>query len=384
MSVDSLTAKADKLYEKGEYEKAFEVYKKVRSKDLGDTYASYCLGYMCYHGQGTAKHYSNAVVYFSDAGSEYPDGLYLSGFVFRDGLGSVAVDLPRATGCFKQAAEAGHVGAMYETAWMYGEGDEANINLIEALEWMKKAAAQGHENANKYLSEYEEKAAELSDQERGNYYYFTRKDYTEAVRWYKKAAEDGDAYSQFLLGFMYRRGQGVEKDLYEAMDWLKKAVKNGSEHAEKEVDTLKSEIEAAERAERAERAARKALSDLITRCENGDESAAYEYALKLLNGNGVQKDESKGYYWMRQAADNGEPSAKEFMRVKEKEWAEKEEARKRRALAEQERRRQMYENNKNKNYSSYNSNSSSSSSKPMSESERRDWKYVYGYDKTHK
>ena len=34
-------------------------------------------------------------------------------------------------------------------------------------------------------------------------------DYTEAVRWYRKAAEQGNALGQSNLGVMYRDGQGV-------------------------------------------------------------------------------------------------------------------------------------------------------------------------------
>ncbi len=37
-------------------------------------------------------------------------------------------------------------------------------------------------------------------------------DYAAAVGWYRKAAEQGDAESQFNLGLLYRQGQGVPQD----------------------------------------------------------------------------------------------------------------------------------------------------------------------------
>jgi TPR repeat protein len=46
----------------------------------------------------------------------------------------------------------------------------------------------------------------------------------EQLRIYEAAAEEGDAYSQYSLGFMYRRELGVEKDLDAAKEWLEKAV----------------------------------------------------------------------------------------------------------------------------------------------------------------
>ena len=39
-----------------------------------------------------------------------------------------------------------------------------------------------------------------------------RKDYAQAVQWYRKAAEQGNAKAQFNLGLMYYNGQGVSHD----------------------------------------------------------------------------------------------------------------------------------------------------------------------------
>ena len=54
------------------------------------------------------------------------------------------------------------------------------------------------------------------------------KDEAEAVRWYKKAAEQGDAIGQANLGLMYERGAGgLTKDEAEAVRWYKKAAEQG-------------------------------------------------------------------------------------------------------------------------------------------------------------
>ncbi len=57
----------------------------------------------------------------------------------------------------------------------------------------------------------------------------------EAVRWSKKAAEQGDATGQNNLGTCYSDGVGVEKDKYEAVKWYRKAAENGSEDARKKL-----------------------------------------------------------------------------------------------------------------------------------------------------
>ena len=46
----------------------------------------------------------------------------------------------------------------------------------------------------------------------------------EAVRWYRKAAEQGDAAAQFNLGSMYDDGRGVAQSSSEAFKWYRKAA----------------------------------------------------------------------------------------------------------------------------------------------------------------
>ena len=45
----------------------------------------------------------------------------------------------------------------------------------------------------------------------------------EAVHWFRKAAEQNEAYGQAWLGQMYAEGRGVERDLGEAERWLRMA-----------------------------------------------------------------------------------------------------------------------------------------------------------------
>ena len=49
----------------------------------------------------------------------------------------------------------------------------------------------------------------------------------EAVKWYRKAAEQGQANAQFCLGEIYSNGEGVELDTVEAVKWYRKAADQG-------------------------------------------------------------------------------------------------------------------------------------------------------------
>ncbi len=51
-----------------------------------------------------------------------------------------------------------------------------------------------------------------------------RQDYAEAVKWYRKAAEQGHATAQYNLGVMYGNGRGVTQDYVHAHMWFNLAA----------------------------------------------------------------------------------------------------------------------------------------------------------------
>ena len=57
-------------------------------------------------------------------------------------------------------------------------------------------------------------------------------DYAEAVKWYRKAAEQEDAKAQYNLGQMYRLGYGVQRDDDEAVRWFHRAADQGDAKAQ--------------------------------------------------------------------------------------------------------------------------------------------------------
>ena len=54
------------------------------------------------------------------------------------------------------------------------------------------------------------------------------KDDTNAIKWYTRAAELGDAHAQYLLGRMYRKGEGVPQDYKTAFKWYKLSAEQGN------------------------------------------------------------------------------------------------------------------------------------------------------------
>lgn len=63
-------------------------------------------------------------------------------------------------------------------------------------------------------------------------------DYNQAVYWYRKAAEQGKATGELLLGYCYEEGYGVPKDINQAIEWYSKAARQGDKGALDALDRL--------------------------------------------------------------------------------------------------------------------------------------------------
>ena len=70
------------------------------------------------------------------------------------------------------------------------------------------------------------------------------KDEVEAEKWYRRAAEQGDASGQFLLGVMFEM-----KDKVEAYKWWLLAGAQGDEGAKKQIELIERKLSIVQRAE---------------------------------------------------------------------------------------------------------------------------------------
>ncbi len=95
-------------------------------------------------------------------------------------------------------------------AYYASEGDR-----VRAIHWYRKAALQGDARAENIM---------------GLAYYKGRgvpRNYLKAVRWYRKAAEQGNALAENNLGKAYYFGQGVPQDYAKAVHWFHLAAQRG-------------------------------------------------------------------------------------------------------------------------------------------------------------
>ena len=59
--------------------------------------------------------------------------------------------------------------------------------------------------------------------------------YSEGIKWYLKAAEQGDTFSQCTIGEFYAEGKVVQQNYYEAVKWYEKAARQGSGWGKKQL-----------------------------------------------------------------------------------------------------------------------------------------------------
>src|SRR5215467_5996096 len=100
--------------------------------------------------------------------------------------------------------------AVLGSAYYRGRGVPQNDS--EAAKWFRLAADKGNAVARFTLGV-------MYGEGRG-----VPQDYAEAARWYRRAAEQGDAQAQYNLGLAYARGEGVTQNAVEAHMWFNLAA----------------------------------------------------------------------------------------------------------------------------------------------------------------
>ena len=193
------------------------------------------LGLIYGNGRGVPVDYGEAVKWYRKAAEQGDANAQNNlGLMCQNGWG-VSIDYAEAIKWFRKAAEQGLLKAQFNLAVIYSNAafhdpqglpkTQYNVPVSwsvkdmedEALKWFRKAAEQGYVEAQTTL-------AYASD-----YGFGVPKDVAEELKWYRKAAEHGSADGQSGLANMYMLGVGVPKDYIEAYKWISLAVAQGSQ-----------------------------------------------------------------------------------------------------------------------------------------------------------
>ncbi len=109
------------------------------------------------------------------------------------------------------------VESIFEKGMKYYNGEGVKQNKYEAFQLFKKAAENGHAEAQFAVATFYEIGEENVVEE----------DENEEIKWLKLAADDGNGKAQCKLGCLYRNGEVVDKDELLALKYLKMSADNG-------------------------------------------------------------------------------------------------------------------------------------------------------------
>jgi TPR repeat protein len=163
----------------------------------------------------------------------------------------------------KAKAEAGDAESELELGRRYNKGEGLAKDEVEAVKWYRKAAEQNLAKAQYAMGVCYERGDGCRDG--------VAEDDVEAAKWYRKAAEQNFAAAQYNLGVCYDRGDGVAEDHAEAAKWYRKAA------------------------------------------EQNDADAQYNLGICYERGDGVAEDWVEAYKWLLLAARQGHKAPKEHM-----------------------------------------------------------------------
>ncbi len=129
------------------------------------------------------------------------------------------------------------------------------------------------------------------------------RDYSEAMRWYRKAADQGDAHAQHDIGYLYERGRGVPQDYTEALRWYHKAADQGEAWAQCAIGAMYYDG----RGMRQDRVV--AASWYSQAADRGLAKAQYDLGYMYYHGQGVPQNAAEADRWYHKAADQGYKNA---------------------------------------------------------------------------
>jgi TPR repeat protein len=198
---------------------------------------------------------------------------------------------PEAFAVLLEASANGHPHAQYHVARAYESGQVVGRDFAEAARWYRRAAELGHADAQFALATLFEVGLGLP------------RDDAEALKWYRRSAAQGIAAAQFELGLRHDLGRGFPKSSAEAVRWYRKAAEQGLAAAEHYLGLSYGVGEGVARdlAEAASWYRRAAV--------RGYAAAQYRLALAHRLGTGVRKDDAEALRWFRAAAENGHVGA---------------------------------------------------------------------------
>ena len=325
-----------------------------KAGEQGYTKSFYWLGTMYYDGESIAQDYVQALYWLeksSEVGDENSD--FIIAQIYAKGYG-VEKDERESFKWYLKAAEQGHNQAQYNVGYAYEYAQGTLKDDVRALLWYTKSSAQGNLQAKASLTVLNNKIIRMAEKQKKKeiyqknlrqktkkriasikhstnkkqiatykevflprendntayikgYQYERKKEDKEALKWYLKAANQGDARAQYKVGWLYHWGKNMKRDYKKAMYWYKKSAEQKNIRAYYQVAYLYSSKKWIGQDEQL------AFVWCQKAAKNGLRIAQKILGFYYEFGRGTEIDYHKAMYWYGEAAKQGSQNAKRAM-----------------------------------------------------------------------
>lgn len=182
-----------------------------------------------------------------------------------------------------RSAQENNVEAMFKLAQIYEKGLKKIPDQDSAKHWYLNAAINNYEPAQFAL-------ANILDRSQN---------YSEALKWYKKSAENGNTEAMATVSFFYSLGKGVFPDEKEAFTWLQRAAERG--HTQSMAILADMYVSG----EEINKDLQKAFEFYSKAAEQGDCDAAFQLAEMYENGICTKQNSKQALIWYEKSAESG-------------------------------------------------------------------------------
>jgi len=219
----------------------------------------------------------------------------------------VSHDDTEAAKWYRLAAEQGDLEAQQTLALVYSMGQGVQQDYAEAAKWYRPSADRGIASAQQALG-----GLHLSGG------FGLPRNYAEGEKWVLSAAYQGNAFSALFLGMLYSRWLEIgPPKLGEAALWFRKAAADGDEmaHSGKDI-TTHSQYELGRmylKGEGVQQSFTEAEHLFRLAADNGLADVQNELGNMYVNAQGVQQDFAEASKWYRLAANQGNAEAKKSL-----------------------------------------------------------------------
>lgn len=267
------------LFDQGKFTEALGAAKPAAVAGLPD--AQVMIAHIYHRGMTGSPDHIQAAKYYRLAAAQNRSDAYM-------GLGALALKshgglLPSdALEWFTLAANAGRQDAMRALGEMYLKGRGVAPDAFTAKLWLEKAASSGDSLADRKMADS-----------------LFETDPAEALKYYEKAAANGDHEAAYIGALMYDENLEVRPNTEKMVSLMRQAAENG--HAAAQADYGLWVYQG-----RGVQADMAVAADWFRKsAEGGDIEGQFLYAFTLAKGEGVTQNYEEAYYWLLKSGESG-------------------------------------------------------------------------------